>query len=144
MLNLTLTVLLQTSLVAAAPESANSYDQAYRQSIETGKPLLILVGADWCPACQTMKTSILPQVERNGALRMVEFAVVNSDHQSILAKKLMSGGAIPQLILFEPKSDGGWKRHQLTGGQSVQKVADFIESRTRSLVAKTSTTQSSK
>ena len=31
------------------------YEVAYRKARDERKPLLILVGADWCPACKTLK-----------------------------------------------------------------------------------------
>jgi thioredoxin-like negative regulator of GroEL len=123
MTSLTLSVILQASIVAAAP----GYEQAYHQSTESGKPLVVLVGADWCPACQTMKTSIMPALQRRGALKDVAFAVVNTDHQSSLANRLMTGGSIPQLILYH-KTDKGWKRKQITGATSESAVMSFINS----------------
>lgn len=127
MTSLTLSIVLQATLVAAAPEASTSqYTTAYHQSADTGEPLVVLVGAEWCPGCQTMKSSIVPQLRRRGILSRVAFAQVNSDRERGLAGKLMSGGSIPQLLMFYRTADG-WKRQQLTGAQSVTTVESFID-----------------
>ena len=118
----TIAALLQFSVVTSA---AQSYGDAYQASADSGRPLLVMVGAEWCPGCVTMKQSVIPQVERNGALKEVAFAYVNTDQQGRLAKKLMRGGSIPQLIAFR-KTRSGWQREQLTGAQSASAVESFI------------------
>jgi hypothetical protein len=57
----------------------------------------------------------------------VAFAVVNTDRDSTLAGQLMQGNTIPQLVMFV-KTDQGWSRRQLTGGQSTGDVEGFIAS----------------
>ena len=123
MTGLTLAVVLQTSLFAA---SADSYSAAHKETTKTGRPMIVLVGADWCPACVVMKDKVIPQVQRRGVLRKVAFAVVNLDRQSKLGRKLTGGGPIPQFIMFRKTSDG-WRRRKLVGGQSVKTVCTFVE-----------------
>jgi len=113
---------------------AHTYAEAYKQTAETGKPLLILVGASWCPACQSMKTSIMPTVAAQGGLDNVAFAYVNTDQQNDLAGKLMEGNLIPQLVKFEKTGDG-WKQTRLVGAQSVSAVVSFVGTPERSSVA---------
>jgi thioredoxin-like negative regulator of GroEL len=60
-------------------------------------------------------------------LGKVSFAVVNTDRQSSIARKLMRGGSIPQLIVFH-KTDDGWKRRQMTGVQSVSDIESAVNS----------------
>jgi thioredoxin-like negative regulator of GroEL len=118
----------------AKSTDAQTYADAYKQTVETGKPLVILVGASWCPACQSMKTSIMPTVAAQGGLDKVAFAYVNTDQHNELAGKLMEGGLIPQLVMFE-KTDDGWKQKRLIGAQSVSAVVSFVGSAERSSVA---------
>lgn len=122
MTNLALSIALQASLLTAG---GHNYDQAYQKMRVTGRPLLVLVGADWCPGCRKMKNSILPEVRRKGRLQKVEYVVVNTDEERDLAGKLMHGNSIPQLILFE-KVGSKWTRKQLTGAQSVDQTASFV------------------
>jgi len=81
-----------------------------------------------------MKTSIMPSVAAQGGLDKVAFAYVNTDQQNELAGKLMEGGLIPQLVMFE-KTDDGWKQKRLVGAQSVSAVVSFVGSAERSSVA---------
>jgi len=104
--------------------------------------MVVLVSADWCPACVAMKKQVIPQVTKRGLLKKVVYAVVNLDRERVLGRQLTGGGPIPQLIMFR-KTTGGWKRRKLIGGQGVGTVENFIgegikldESTKKSRVAK--------
>jgi thioredoxin-like negative regulator of GroEL len=117
---------LATTLgVAIASTGAQNYRQAYEHAQQTGAPLVLLVGAEWCPACKTMQSASLPQVARRGLLSRVAFTYVNVDRQRELASKVMQGGSIPQLIMYRQTATG-WQRSQLTGSQSAESVARFL------------------
>jgi thioredoxin-like negative regulator of GroEL len=122
MSGLTLCLLVQSSILTANPDG---YAEAYRQSQASGEPLLVLVGADWCPACRTMKTAVLPRLEQSGKLHRVNFAVVDLDQEDTLASQLMRGGTIPQLIVFARTADG-WHREQITGATSEASVEALL------------------
>jgi len=119
---LILAALLQTPTITA---DTNSYADARRECVESGKPMVVMVGTEWCAPCQTMKRRILPQILKRGLFKKVSFAVVNPDHDGLLAKRLTGGGPVPQLVMFRKSSDG-WKRRKLVGGQSVESVEKFI------------------
>jgi thioredoxin-like negative regulator of GroEL len=123
MIQLTLHVLLQ---LAAVTGGGRDYAAAYNQAVETGRPLVVLLGADWCPGCQQMKNAAIPELERKGGLSKVAFAQVNTDQQGQLAGKLMQGSSIPQLVMFY-KTDAGWRRRQLTGARSAGDIQAFLE-----------------
>jgi thioredoxin-like negative regulator of GroEL len=120
--SLTLATILQASILAVG---ADDYAAARRETADSGRPMVILVGADWCPACQTMKNNVVPQVKRRGMLGRVAYAVVNLDRQKDLGRQLVAGGPIPQFIMYR-KTREGWKRRRLVGGQSVETVEAFI------------------
>jgi thioredoxin-like negative regulator of GroEL len=122
-----LSIVLQASIAATG---ANTYPQAYQRTTETGRPLVVLVGADWCPACVQMKNNVIPQLEKQGSLEKVNFCCINTDQQNDLAKKLMRGGSIPQLIMFRRTRNGGWLRKQLNGAQSVTETQTFVSAPT--------------
>jgi thioredoxin-like negative regulator of GroEL len=119
---LTLSLLLQISAVSA---DGPHYAKAYETMVSTGQPLVVLVGAEWCPACQQMKNSVIPQVKRQGGLDKVAFCYVNTDADHSLAGKLMRGGSIPQLILYR-KTASGWTRQQLVGAHGADETQHFI------------------
>lgn len=120
---LMLAAVLQASMVVTA---ADSYTAAHKETSKTGRPMIVLVGADWCPACVEMKNKVIPRIERRGLLRSVAFAVVNLDRQKKLGRELTGGGPIPQVIMFR-KTSNGWRRRKLIGGQSAKTVSAFIE-----------------
>jgi thiol-disulfide isomerase/thioredoxin len=125
--------------ISAVTTGAQTYDDAYRTTNDTGKPLVVMIGTEWCPACVQMKQSVIPQVKRNGVLKKVAFALVNSDEQGPLAQRLMRGGSIPQLIVFRKTASGGWKRNELIGAHSASEVESFIRAESAAAEAKPAT-----
>lgn len=124
MTSLTLAAVLQASLLATGNET---YAEAHRQNQQTGQPIVVMVGADWCPACVMMKNSVINQVRQRGILRKVAFAMVNLDREQQLGQQLTAGGPIPQLIVYR-QTEAGWKCQKLIGGQTVETVESFISS----------------
>ncbi|RMG00101.1 MAG: thioredoxin [Planctomycetota bacterium] len=118
-------VLIAAMHLVLAVNADTSYANAYRSSLETGRPLVVLVGAEWCPACRTMKTQVLPVLEKRGELKRVAFAQVDYDAEGDLARELTKGGAIPQLLMFE-HNGRDWKVRRLIGMQPVEKVTRFL------------------
>jgi thioredoxin-like negative regulator of GroEL len=114
---------LQHLVLAASPAS---YYTALQEAQVEQRPLLVLVGADWCPGCQTLKHQTLPGMARRGALRTVSFAAVDADADADLARQLMRGGSIPQLIIFSQKPDGEWHRDQITGAVADAEIQSLI------------------
>jgi thioredoxin-like negative regulator of GroEL len=114
-------------LQAAFSASPSSYLTALGEAQEKQQPLLVLVGAEWCPGCRTMKHSVLPQMASRGALKSVSFATIDTDREMDLARQLMRGGTIPQLIAFSRTADGQWHREQITGATSEAAVAAMVE-----------------
>lgn len=105
--------------------STQPYGEAYQTFQETGRPLVILVGADWCPGCRTMKMSSLPAAGNRGIFKDVSVTIVDVDQSRELSRKLMRGNSIPQLIMYY-KTDSGTKRVQLTGAQSQDAIEQFV------------------
>ena len=123
MTSMVFATILQASIIATG---ANTYADARHETDRTGHPMVILVGAEWCPACVTMKNTVVPQAKRRGLLRNIAFAVVDLDRQRDLAQKLVKGGPIPQFIMFR-KTREGWLRRKLVGGQSLETVETFLK-----------------
>ncbi len=119
-----LSALMQVTLLANG--SGVSYTEAYTASAETGKPMLVLIGADWCPHCVTMKNRVIPQLEKQGALKDVSYVALNSDHHPALARQMMQGGSIPQVVLFYRTADG-WKRHRTVGAMSAGNLSSLLQ-----------------
>ena len=102
-----------------------TYAEAHQTTMKTGKPMLVMVSTEWCPACQIMKRRILPQIRERGLLSRVAFATVNPDQEGDLSRQLIGSGPIPELVLYR-KTPRGWIRRVLIGSQSVEQVEQFI------------------
>jgi thiol-disulfide isomerase/thioredoxin len=139
------TVILVTLMqVSALGAEQQTFEQAYQRSLTTGRPLVVLIGATWCPGCQTMKHSVMPQVAEAGGLDQVVFFYVDFDRQRNLANRLKRGRAIPQLIRFDQTSTG-WKTKCLVGAKRPREVCDFlsVDLPKKATVSKVSTTRKS-
>jgi protein disulfide-isomerase len=112
--------------MALGAADADSYAAAHKTTMETGKPMVVMVSTEWCAPCQMMKKTVIPQIRRRGLLRKVAFAIVNPDRDGELAQQLTGGGPVPQLVMYR-KTAGGWRRDKLIGGQSVETVEQFIK-----------------
>ena len=107
-------------------EGWQAYTPAYHEVMEAGRPLLVLVSADWCGPCQRLKASVLPDPRIRKLLEGYVCARVDVDEQPGLADKLGGDGGVPLLVLFR-KTDNGWRKQELRGYQSVEELASFID-----------------
>jgi len=121
-MSLGVAVVLQVALLATGGES---YAEAHKATTEKGCPLVVVVGATWCPACQQMRKDVIPEVKRHGILRNVAFAEVDLDEEHDLGAELTDGGPIPQIVVYR-RTSLGWRLRRLIGGQDVRTVEQFI------------------
>ncbi len=116
-------------LLVAASTNATAepldYTTAYNQAMKGDKPLLVLVTAEWCPPCQVLKNTVLPEMLKQEAFADYHFAMVDYDKQNALARKLIKDRGVPQLLLYE-KQDDQWGLRFLSGAQSADVVKAFL------------------
>jgi len=125
MVSLVLAVALAT--VTGGKVSEHDYTLAYKRSVEEQKPLMVVVGADWCPACNALKNTTMRSLEQSGELANVSVAMVDRDAEPELARKLMKGeGMIPQIIVYSKNESGRWQSKKLTGFQSTQPIRSLL------------------
>ncbi|HOA53240.1 MAG: thioredoxin family protein [Thermogutta sp.] len=103
-----------------------AYSAAYRQSLETQQPFLVIVGAQWCPACRKLESEVIPKIKEMGLTKQVAFAVVDYDAETKVAQQLTRGGPIPQVLVFR-RGEQGWKSDRLVGYPSQKAVISFIQ-----------------
>lgn len=103
-----------------------TYEAAYSKAAQEEKILLVVVGAEWCAACEKLKSNTLDPMQKSGKLDCVVMATVDKDAQPDLAKQVMSGSTLPQIVAFK-QTDAGWKRFSLAGNQSEGRVQELIE-----------------
>jgi len=106
-------------------QDPTDYRTAYENAQAGNRPLLVLVTADWCPPCQRMKNSTLPELMSRDAFADFHFATVDYDRENDLAKQLIGDRGVPQLLMFE-KYEGKWIRRHITGYKTADTVQAFI------------------
>ncbi len=115
------------SSVTSEQQLQQNYADAYRQSVAEGKPLMVVVGAPWCPACNVLKETTIRTMAQSGELDDVSLAVINRDEEPQLARQLTKGERmLPQIIVFTKSDSGSWKRRRLMGYQPRQPVRSLI------------------
>ncbi|MDY0169933.1 MAG: thioredoxin family protein [Thermoguttaceae bacterium] len=118
---------MSLSLIASEMEGpTETYAVAYKAIVQSGRPMVVMVGTEWCPPCQAMKRHVLPELRKRRWFGKIAFARVNADDQADLARRLTGGGPVPQLVMFRKTRDG-WVRRKLIGRQSVETVERFVE-----------------
>jgi thioredoxin-like negative regulator of GroEL len=124
MVSLLLAVLLGSVTTASLK---TDYAEAYKESVAQDKPLMVIVGAPWCPACNVLKQSTLEPMAQTGELDGVSVAVLDRDSNPELANQLTKGEKmLPQIIMFTRTEGGRWERRQLKGYQPQQPVRNLI------------------
>ena len=135
-------LLMFTAIAVIGGTEPTDYKTAYENAQNGDKPLLVLVTADWCPPCQTMKSTTIPRLVSKDAFKEFHYATVDLGKDEKLARKLIGNRGVPQLILFE-KNDTRWERRYLRGIQTVESVEAFISrSQMRTRTAKNFTSKS--
>lgn len=125
MFSLFLVAVLATATTADSPKS--DYTLAYKKSVEQEKPLMVMVGAEWCHYCNVLKETTIKDMEASGEFSDVSFAVVDRDAQPELAEQLLKGEKmIPRIIVFTKSESGSWEREELKGYQPAQPVRSLI------------------
>ncbi|XZE43201.1 thioredoxin family protein [Pirellulaceae bacterium SH467] len=111
--------------VQSSKEQPLPYEVAYKKAQDEKKPLVVLVGADWCAACKSMKSNTIVPMSQSGQLKEVIYTQVDKDVQPELASQVMQGNTLPQIVVF-CQDDKGWKRFSLTGMQTERRVKELI------------------
>ena len=125
MLHVAALTLLAVLIAPTTSDEQIPYDAAYRKAQEEKKPLVVLVGANWCAACRIMKSETILSMKDAGDFKGVVFTHVDKDVQPEIAQQVMQGSTLPQLVVF-CEGDHGWKRFSLTGMQSERRVKELI------------------
>ncbi|MGB7347293.1 MAG: thioredoxin family protein [Pirellulaceae bacterium] len=122
-------LLLAAVLASVTSEPANNHDYkaAYKESVAQQKPLMVVVGAEWCTACNVLKDTTIHPMVQTGELDGVSVAVVDRDAQPELCEQLCKGEKmLPQIIVFTQNDDGKWERKKLMGYQPKQPVRKLV------------------
>lgn len=116
---------LFTAPASVSGQQPTDYFTAYKKAQEGSKPMLVLVTAEWCPPCQVMKATTIPQLMKQNTFSEFNYATVDLDEEEGLARQLIGDRGVPQLIMFE-KRNGEWVRRYLRGIQTPETVQAFV------------------
>lgn len=124
-----LSVILALLLGSVTSEDSlnQSYADAYAESVQEEKPLMVVVGAPWCPACNVLRESTITPMVKTGEMTDVSIAVIDKDAEPELVEQLTEGEKmLPQIIVFSKSDSGAWQRRRLMGFQPKQPVRSLI------------------
>ena len=112
--------------VTSEQQLQQDYSEAYEHSVKEKKPLLVVVGAPWCPACNVLKETTIKSMAKTGELDDVSIALIDRDEDPELSKQLTEGEKmLPQIILYS-QDKGRWQRRRLLGFQPKQPIRSLI------------------
>ena len=107
-----------------------SFETAYQNAKATGRPMLVVLGAEWCPGCVVLKNQTIPEAQRRGGLRNVELTHIDIDVRKDIAAKLQRGPMIPQVVRMDWNGES-WKVKRFNGVPNVESVQAFAKTRTK-------------
>jgi thiol:disulfide interchange protein len=125
MMSMVQVVLSLVLVVTGSAKQPPSYEDALQQAQEENKPLLILIGAKWCAACEVMKRDTIEPMKHSGELKDVIVTYLDKDSRPELAQQLMKGETLPQVVMF-CKDQDQWRRLSLTGMQSKSRMLELL------------------
>lgn len=89
------------------------------QVIESGKPVVVKFGADWCGPCRALD-KVIAEYSRQGS--GVDIVMIDVDERGDLASHYKVSG-IPKVMMFNQ----GKPTAEFTGSRSLQQFTDWIE-----------------
>lgn len=112
-------------LAIAVCGQTESYNSAYTTAAKENKPLVVMVGAKWCPACQQMDKYVIPIARQRGLFQKVVYAHVDVDVDREDGQKLAAGGSLPQFIVYQKRPEG-WFSNKLIGYRTIEEIETFM------------------
>jgi len=106
------------------PVFLDNFDKAVAASKSSGKPLIAIFSASWCPPCQQMKKSVYPSKEAQPFHDAFVWAYLDADdraNQAVMSQFKVSG--IPHVAFVSP--DGLIMGH-FTGAIPPKEFAEVL------------------
>lgn len=101
----------------AARPYGNDYAAAYRDSRGSGKPLLVMVSAEWCGPCQEIMAHFAVEFPKRGCFVRLNW---DRDQQTIQAVLPSEQVTLPSLWVWERDSKGQWGRRSFCGAPAIR------------------------
>lgn len=128
-LSLTACFALATVSFAGEGKGVAGFTKALEQSKTSGKPLLMVAGADWCPPCKAMEKNMKEDSAAKAAAANFIYYHIDVDHDkegwSAWTKKYNKpGNGIPTIYIIKPN---GEMAHSQCGMNTTAKaLVDFL------------------
>lgn len=106
------------------------YNDAKQIAIQENKQIMLVIGADWCPACRQFSAMLKSDEQKEILLSKVILVELNGDLRSTkaLAEKLnFSYYAYPQAFVLDAKTDAVNKMFYPSMFNNVQALADHLD-----------------
>lgn len=111
--------------VNGVSDKAPTYEEALQLAQKNNKPVMIVIGAKWCAACQVMKHETFEPMKAAGQLEEVVVTYLDKDQRPELAHQLMKGETLPQIVMFTKENDQ-WRRLSVTGLQNKARIQELL------------------
>lgn len=92
------TLLLVLAGYAAGAERPDAYQIAYSEHVRTGRPLILVYGADWCGSCKVVEREYAADLRRTGIYLHLD---VGRDSWLIEKYRLPPVGPLPRAYVYE-------------------------------------------
>lgn len=102
------------------------YSQAYYSAGLAEKPMLVVIGADWCPACVDLTNNVIEPLAKSNKLKDINVVYLDFDKNPELCRQMMTGNTIPQTIMYRLKN-GKWIKRQVTGRVSGDRILNLLK-----------------
>lgn len=112
-------------LLCVQAQEFPTYEEAYAQAERERKPLLVVVSAKWCGACQVLKRDTILPMRQDSEFKDAVVCIVDKDDRPELAAQIMKGDKLPQTVVFS-KQPSGWKRVSVVGFVSRSRVGELL------------------
>lgn len=100
-----------------------SYERGLAKAESTNSPLVIVVTTQWCGPCKALKAEI--ETMRKAELRNAVVVYIDAEADPDLAKQLMDGTTVPQVIMYR-RTNGIWRRVRAVGLQTRDRIAEML------------------
>ena len=106
----------------------NGIDRATEQAKKSGRPILVMVGASWCKACNVAKLTLWPAIKRIAKRHNVHAAIVEVQRDRVADTLIGQGGrGVPQFLFCRLTDEGTLEPiRRLVGLQEPRDVEAMI------------------